>query len=282
MKVYVMTDLEGTAGVVTLPEYCLPGPVNKYGRSEGGKYYEHAKELATLEVNAAVDGLLEGGATEVLVCDGHGPGGLNASLIHPEARIRTGRGWKYPGGLDESFDAVVTIGRHAKANTDGGHLCHSGSFSRDYWGLNGREIGEIALGMLQAAYFNVPVVMISGDAAACEEARTLAPSIETVAVIEGYKMGARRGMTVDEAMDLNVPAIHVSPVKARQMIREAATRSLGRIGSVERFWIDPPYEMVRVTRRSANAPVRRATNRSDDLIELLNQTPVYEEVSEPE
>ena len=280
MKVYIMTDLEGTAGVVTLPEYCLPGPVNKYRRPEGGKYYEHARELATLEVNAAVDGLLEGGATEIFVCDGHGPGGLNASLIHPEARILTGRGRRHPSGLDGSFDAVITVGRHAKANTDGGHLCHSGSFSRDYWGLNGREVGELALCMLQAAYFNVPVVMVSGDAAGCAEARALAPSIETVTVIEGQKNGARRGMTVDEAIDLNVSAVHVSPVKARQMIREAARRSLGLIQTVERFWMDPPYEMVRVTRRSSTESARSATNRSDDLIELLNQSPVYEDLPE--
>ncbi len=94
MKVYVMTDLECTAGVVSLPEYCLPGQSNKYGRTEGGKYYEHARELATMEVNAAVEGLLEGGATEILVRDGHGPGGLNVSLLHPEAGMLTGGGLK--------------------------------------------------------------------------------------------------------------------------------------------------------------------------------------------
>lgn len=278
MKVYVMTDLECTAGVVTLPEYCLPGPVNKYGRALGGKYYEHARELATMEANAAVQGLLEAGATEVLVCDGHGPGGLNASLIHPEARILTGHGQKYPRGLDASFDAALFVGQHARASTDGGHLCHSGSFSRDYWGLNGQEIGEIALFMVLAARFDVPVVMISGDAAACAEARALVPSIETVTVIEGDKMGAPRGMTVDEAIDLNVAATHVAPPKARQMIRAGAGRSLGLLPSVERFRMDPPYEMVRMTRPGPNAPARRATNRSDDFIELLNQTPVYEDL----
>jgi len=131
MKIYILTDMEGVAGIVSLPEYCLPSPVNKYGRTEGGRYYEHARELATLEVNAAIDGLLEGGATDILVCDGHGPGGLNASMIHPKAKILTGRSQPQPRGLDESFDAAIMLGHHAKANTDGGHLCHSGSFFRD-------------------------------------------------------------------------------------------------------------------------------------------------------
>ena len=277
MKIYVMTDLECTAGVVTLPEYCLPSPVNKYGRAEGGRHYDHARELATLEVNAAVDGLLDAGATDVLVCDGHGPGGLNASLIHPRARVLTGRGGKYPRGMDATFDAAIMVGQHARANTDGGHLCHSGSFSRDYWGLNGQEIGEIALFMVLASSFDVPVVMISGDAAACAEARALVPSIETVTVIEGERLGGRRGMTTDQAIDLNVAATHVAPPTARQMVRQGAARALGRAGSVERYRVDPPYEMVRETRRGPDTPARRAVNRSDDFVDLLNQPTAYED-----
>lgn len=158
-----MTDMEGVAGVVSLPEYCLTGPENKYGRAEGGKYYEHARELATLETNAAVDGLLEAGVTDVLVCDGHGPGGLNASLIHPDARILTGRGQRQPRGLDQSFDLALMVGQHAMAHTDGGHLCHSGSFSREGWAVNGVELGEIHLFMLLASEFDVPVAMSRAD-----------------------------------------------------------------------------------------------------------------------
>lgn len=276
MKVYIMTDMEGTAGVVTLPEYCLPTSENKYKRKEGGRYYEEARKLVTMEVNAAVEGLLSGGATEILVVDGHGPGGLNASMIHREARIAGGMGRDFLIGLDSSFDAMIIVGQHAKADTDGGHLCHSGSFSRAEWRLNGELIGEIGLLMLGADYYDIPVVMITGDLAACEEARLLVPSIETVAVIQGEKRGSTKGMTTDEAIDFNVPAIHVSPIKAREMIREGAERALTKVNKVERFHLDPPYEMERITRPFKDVPVRRAINKSDDFLDLMSQTPCYE------
>ena len=271
-----MTDMECIAGVVTLPEYCLPSPVNKYGRSEGGRYYDHARELATREVNAAVDGLLAGGATDILVCDGHGPGGLNASLIHSGARLLIGRNQQQPRGLDASFDAAIMIGQHAKANTDGGHLSHSGSFSREDWRLNGESVGEIALFMAKASEFDVPVVMISGDLAACEEAGSLVPSIEAVSVIEGQKKGSTAGMTTDQAIDFNVPAVHVSPEKSRQMIQQAAERCLAKVTTIERFSVDGPLEMERITRRELDSPSRRAVNRSSNMTDLMSQKVVYE------
>ena len=269
-----MTDLECVAGVVSSAEYLLTGPENKYGRTDGGRYYERALELATREVNAAVDGLLEGGATEILVCDGHGHGGLNASLIHPEARILTGKPLS-DYCLDDSFDAAIMIGQHAMANTDGGHLAHSGTFFRDAWILNDVVIGEIGLFMIRAAYYGVPLVMLSGDVAACEEARRLVPSIETVAVIEGVKRGSTEGMSTDQALDHNVSAIHLSPERARRLIQEGASRCLSQVDSMERFWVDPPYEMVRVVRPDDQGQVVRAVNRSDDYIDLICQKPEY-------
>lgn len=275
MKIYVMTDMECTAGVVSLPEYCLPSPRNKYGREEGGKYYEHARELATREVNAAIDGLINAGADEILVCDGHGPGGLNPTLIHPSAGILTGKGQQQPRGLDATFDGAIMVGQHAMAHTDGGHLCHSGSFSREDWLLNGQSIGEIGLFMLTATHFGVPVLMISGDAAACEEARDLVPSIVAVSVIEGQRRGSTRGMTTDEAIDLNVPAIHVSPERARRMIRSGAEEALRERSRVEQYSVNGPYEMVRIPRSHNGSPPKRATNRADNIVDLLAQPIEY-------
>lgn len=276
MKIYIATDLESVAGVYTLPEYCLPGPDNKYNRPEGGKHYRRALELATMEVNSAIEGLLEVGVTEILVCDGHGQGGLDSASIRPEARVIEAKRSKYPLGLDTSFDAAIMIGQHAKADTDGGHLCHSGSFSRADWLLNGKSVGEIALFMLLAGYFNVPVIMISGDLAACEEARQLVPSIETVSVIEGQKKGSTKGMTTDEAIDFNAGSLHVSPEKARRMICEGVGLAMKKVSSTEIFRIDPPYEMIRITRPREDGSVCRAVSRADDFIKLLNHPIVYE------
>ena len=66
-KVYIMTDMEGVAGVLDFENWCKPE----------SRYYELGKELLTLEVNAAIEGFSRGGATEFLVADGHGYGGIN-------------------------------------------------------------------------------------------------------------------------------------------------------------------------------------------------------------
>jgi D-amino peptidase len=267
MKVYILADLECVAGIVNFTDYCRP---------EYSKYYEHAKELATLEVNAAIDGLLETGATEIVVWDGHGPGGLNPSLLHPEAKIACGRPMDYPHFIDQSFDAMIITGQHAMANADGGHLCHSGSFSREKWLLNGKEIGEIGLTVLKAAYFKVPTVMLTGDSAACEEARSYLPEIHTVPVIWGQKRGSTEGMTSQEAIAFNAAAIHLAPEQARKQIRETAAKCLDNLKTHKLYWLEPPYEMTRVTRPETDKPGRTAVNRSDDYMDLLSQKPEYD------
>ena len=135
--------------------------------------------------------------------------------------------------------------------------------------------------MLLCSQFNVPMVMISGDRAVCAEAVQLTPSITTVAVIEGQKRGSTEGMSTQEALDLNVPAVHVAPVRARAMIKAGARSCLSKVGSVERFWIDPPYEMVRITRPDEQGVVRRAVSRSNDYVDLIGQPIEYEEPADP-
>ena len=73
MRVYVMTDLEGVSGVWSIEEQCVPS----------GREYDLARRLLTAEVNAAVEGLLAAGATEIVVADGHGAGGLYFPDLHP-------------------------------------------------------------------------------------------------------------------------------------------------------------------------------------------------------
>ena len=62
MKIFISADIEGVAGVV-VPQHGAPG----------NPEYERARRLMTQEVNAAIAGAFEGGATEVLVNDSHGP-----------------------------------------------------------------------------------------------------------------------------------------------------------------------------------------------------------------
>ena len=105
--------------------------------------------------------------------------------------------------------------------------------------------------------------------------------MDTMAVVQGQKRGSPERMGSQEAIDLNVPAIHVSPVKSREMIKQAAQSCLAKISSVERSWVEPAYEMVRISSPDERGVVRQAINRADDFIELITQPPQYEDLPNP-
>jgi D-amino peptidase len=264
VKLFIMTDMEGVAGVVNSVDYCAPD----------SRYYEMGRELTTLETNAAIEGAIDAGATEFLVVDGHGHGAIAPVLLHPAATLLTGRPMGYPFGCDPSFAAAFIVGQHAKANADGGHLAHSGSFSVDDQVLNNRSLGELGVNMLFAAYFGVPTVLVTGDSACCAEAKALLPQIETVAVKEGVRRGAPADLTADAARTYNGAAIHVHPTVARRKIRHAARRAVERRAAIPRFWIDPPYRLRRTFRPLVDGTVPPPTTQSgDDLIATLTQPP---------
>ena len=207
MKIAVMTDLEGVSGVVSFEEQA-------YGT---GKHYEAAKRLLTAEVNAAVEGMLEESVTEVLVLDGHGPGGICFEDIHPAARLMHGRPWAFRLFREEilkQYDATILIGQHAMAGTERGTLNHTqSSLAIDSYTLNGRPIGEIAQWALCAGACGVPMIFLSGDEAACREAEALIPGLTTAAV----KTGLSRTC-----------AISCAPAEARRRIRDGMRQAIQR------------------------------------------------------
>ncbi|HHW08670.1 MAG TPA: M55 family metallopeptidase [Firmicutes bacterium] len=270
MKVYIMTDQEGVAGVINSVDFASPG----------ARYYEVARELLTLEVNAAVEGVLEEGATDILVVDGHGHGSINPLLLHPQARLLAGRPMGYPFCCDSSFDCAIMIGQHSKANTDGGHLAHTGSFTVEELTINGISLGEAGCNMLFCGYFNVPMVMLSGDLAACMEVKALVPEMEVAPVKEGIKRGTGAGMTAETAVGYNGAAIHLHPIKARELIKETAKRAVRRRAEIKPFRLDPPYELVSITRRKQDGtPQMKAVVHSNDMIDLLNKPRRYQPIS---
>ncbi len=267
MKVYIMTDLEGCAGIPSWHDYGAPEH----------RWYEYAREIVTLETSAAVQGCLDAGAHNVLVVDGHGHGAINPLLLHPEAKLLFGRPIGYPFGCDESFDAALMIGQHAKSNTDGGHLSHTGSFSVEDETINGISVGEMGINMLFCGYFGVPTVMVAGDVAAGEEARALVPEIETAEVKRGLSRGEARGLTGDENSRFNGAAIHLHPTKARELVRNRAMRAIERRHEISRFWIEPPYERVLRMRKTADGPGKVGRAQANDLLQLLAEPLRWEE-----
>lgn len=234
MRIFILCDLEGTAGVVDF----------KTQTYAGGRDNEQAKYLATLEINALIDGTIEGGATDIIVLDGHGSGGINIEHIHSKARVMFGRPLSSVWEMGLTFDAQFLYGHHAMDNTPNGVLCHSWS-SRDIancW-LNDELIGEIGLNIAHAGEVGVPTVFVSGDRAAVDEAHRYVPDIEGVVVKEGL---SRTG------------ALTLSPTKARDLVREGAQKAMGQIGEIAPYTIPSPYTFLTEYQAATSAETRAA------------------------
>jgi D-amino peptidase len=261
MKVWIMTDLEGVAGVFSFEEHASPK----------GRWYDLSRKLLTQEVNAAIEGALEQGAKEVLVVDGHGYGAVNIEELNPEAKLLSGRPLLIPWGLEKGFEAAFMIGQHAMAGVEKAHLSHTESHTaiQNVW-INGVKAGEIAIVAAVAGYFDVPLVLVTGDKAACLEAESLVPGLETVAVKEGLSHGA---------------AVSVTPVKARRMIKESVKNALAKTSSIPPYKVKKPVELVvEFTEESKSSAeilskrpgVKRIDTRTirieeDDLLEALKR-----------
>ena len=203
MKAFLMTDLEGVAGVVSFG-------LHAYG---GTRYEENSRRLLTAEVNACVQGLLEEGCGDIVVLDGHGEGGIVYEEIHPEAKLIHGRplapAWS---ALLEGVDIGLFIGQHAMAGVADGNLGHTqDSRSITSYHLNGKPIGEIAQFALFAGSYGVPIVFLSGDEAACREVSELIPGVGSVAV--------KKGLGRNSAVSLSAP-------KAREAIHRGVKEAV--------------------------------------------------------
>ena len=217
MKIFIAVDLEGAAGFIRSTE-----------RSEDRAI---GRELMTAEANAGIAGACEGGAKEILVNDAHGNYvNFLPDKIDRRAKFLSGtpKPFDHMAGIDDTFDAMLYLGAHAKAGTLKGLLDHSFGSGIYCLKFNGIEMGEIGTGAAIAGHFGVPLVMIAGDQAACEEARELLGDIETVSVKEG--------VTREAAICLPTPV-------AYDLIREAAQRAMAKIKTAKPFVIAPPVRV---------------------------------------
>ncbi len=204
-KVYISVDLEGIAGVVANSQ-----------TSPTGQNYEWARKLMLAETNAAIDGAFQGGASEVLVNDSHGPQtNLRADELDRRAQLVTGqpKPLGMTQGLDSSFDAAIYIGYHAPGSTANAVHGHTFSSALKTVKLNGKEVGEYGLNAMVAGYWGVPVVFISGDRAAIEMARDFIPGVDGLIVKEGIGFYAARTMHPLEAREQITAGVRAALVK---------------------------------------------------------------------
>jgi len=219
MKVYISCDMEGISGVVAGKQTEM-----------NGEEYQRAQKLMTGEVNAAIEGALAGGASEILVNDSHGSmRNILIEDLNPSAQLISGspKPLSMMQGIDDSFDAAFFVGYHAQAGTAYSTLDHTYSGIVYQVSLNGCPVGETGLNAALAGYFGVPVVLVTGDKLLVEEATALLGTVEGVAVKESYGRYAARCLVPE--------AVH-------ELIRQAAQGALSRGGKP--FVVEPPVTLA--------------------------------------
>jgi D-amino peptidase len=175
MRILISADMEGITGVVTWNQV-TPGHVE----------YPRFRRQMTADVNAAVRGALAGGAQDVFVTDGHWDGSnIVIEDLDPRAHLNTGSPSEFSmmQGIGESVDGVMFVGYHARQGTPRAVLDHTWSARcvQAVW-INDALAGEYTLNAALAGQFDVPVLLVTGDVAACTQVSELISSIETVVV----------------------------------------------------------------------------------------------------
>ncbi len=175
MKILIACDMEGITGVVDWKHVESTHPE-----------YQRFRHIMTADVNAAIAGAVKAGANEILVADGHGYArNILIEELNPIARINSGTPSPLAmvQGADAGVQAAFFIGYHAHMSTENAVLAHTWSSERvsNVW-LNDRLVGEIGLNASVCGSFGVPVILLTGCAAACKEAEEWIPGITTVAV----------------------------------------------------------------------------------------------------
>ncbi len=226
MKVFIISDMEGVAGIV------------KFDQVAGGKpMYEEGRRLYTEEINAAVRGARSAGATEIVVMDCHGAGGpwnfnsLVPELLDPSCEYVVQTHWtEYTEFLEQGCDAALFVAMHAMAGTADGVMCHT--VSGTSWTnlrFNGTLVGETGINAALCGHWGCPVLLVTGDEAVCREARALlGDGLTTVAV--------KRGLGRYSARQL--PAL-----RARELIEEGAARALKDLRAVKPYDPGRPCEI---------------------------------------
>ena len=263
MRVYLQTDVEGLAGVLDFKNWCSPT----------SHYFDAAKELLCEEVNAAAEGFFAGGATSILVADGHGAGGINPRLLDPRVELLRGwaRGW--PLGLEEGFDFVACVGQHAKAGTEFSHITHTQNFDLVDLTVNGVSIGEFGQFAMCASELGIRYIFAAGEQALAQEAQALIPGIETVAVKRGVRPGKGDELDAQAYAQFHLSAVHLHPRRACELVRQGAERAIRRARADKSFGIillKPPYDLVAVFRgENGKKTVARASHPSS-IAALMN------------
>jgi D-amino peptidase len=217
MKILIAADMEGVSGVVHWDHVDSKHPE-----------YSRFRQIMTDDVNAAIQGAMAAGADEIIVADGHGSGrNILIEQLDPHAHLCSGTPSPFSmvQGIDTGVEGVLFVGYHAKIGSPHAILEHTWSDERvaNFWLKSADQeefltFGEIGLNAAVCGHFGAPVLMISGDLAACNEASGLLGEIETAVV----KWASSR-----------MAAECLPPEESQRRIQQAAFQAITRLISTQ-------------------------------------------------
>lgn len=252
LTVYMLWDMEGTSGLFKRSQtWFWEKGVSKEDADEGIR-------LLIADVNSAAVAALEAGADRVIVCDTHhGGGNIRLKEMFADPRITyhgrsrgpdVGGGLRVMPDLDETVTGFMVMGHHGKAGTEHAFLPHTQNLDWADYFINGQSVGEIGTETCFAGHWNVPLVMVQGEEAACTEAEIQFPGVVTARVkhaishdlCEGLEPEAARRLTADKVAEAIKKLRTVRPpaykpslplrIAVRMHTEEAARKAAGRAG----------------------------------------------------
>jgi D-amino peptidase len=213
LKIFISSDMEGTAGVVDWDQ-CRPGQHD----------YEYYRDLLQAEVNAAIEGASaaggDDGPPEFLVNDSHGRmANLRPAQLAGGASYLSGRHkpMYMMQGLDDSFDAIFFVSYHGSMTGTPATLSHTyNPLAIAEVRLNGVVTGESGINALVAAGHGVPVVLVTGDATTAAELKPFCPQAKSAVVKQSVSRFAAESL---------------HPTKACELIRDAAREAVAGLAA---------------------------------------------------
>ena len=218
MRIAISVDMEGISGTVSFKQIVAGNPE-----------FERGQRLATADVNAAIAGAREAGATRFFIHDTHWLDQINLLIdeLDESAEYVGGQPLLLWEDLDANYGAAFLIGYHARAGQPG-IMSHVFSDLICDVRLNGRSVGEGTLAAALAGYYGIPTILVTGDDYVCADMQAWCPAIETAETKVSITRYATRCLPVEEA---------------QANIRQAARRAVAGLDDHKPLKIQPPITL---------------------------------------
>jgi len=220
VKVHITADMEGIATLAHDSQADMKG-----------FDFQRMREIMTGEVQAAIEGAKEGGATHVVVCDAHDTGrNLLIEKLDDDVEVIEGTDYDLGmmAGMSSEFDASFQIGYHSMRHTHAGVIGHTYTYTITKARLNGVLMGESGLSAAIAGHYGVPLVLVSGDSHAVRQAQKLVRGVVGIPTKEGVGLWGVRTLT---------------PQRTRDLIRNGAKEAMSRTTSIRPYAVKKPVRL---------------------------------------